>query len=159
MSKTIQGLFESKIEKLNSQIARLNKNGNFDEEAANLNKYLCILISGYVEKVFVEKLLSHCEKRCGAQTYRYIHLDLKWTTNLDTGKTEKILEKFSVKWKELLQNDIRYSEISNALDSIYNNRNRIAHGADIDVSNKDLMSWYRTVQYYFLQLDIILTKK
>ena len=149
MSKIIQGLFESKIEKLNVQIARLTKNGSFDEEAANLNKYLCILISGYVEKVFVEKLLRRCEKKCGTQTLRYIYLDLKWTTNLDTSKAEKILEKFSVNWKQLLQNDIRYSEISNALDSIHTNRNRIAHGADIDVSNKDLMSWYNTIQYFF----------
>ena len=159
MSKIIQGLFESKIKKLNLQISRLNQNGSFDEEVANLNKYLCILISSYVEKVFVEKLLNHCEKKCGKQTLRYIQLDLKWTTNLDTAKTEKILEKFSVNWKSLLKEDIRYSEISNALDSIYNNRNQIAHGADIDISNRDLMSWYSTLQYFFIQLDYILTKK
>ena len=159
MSKEIQGLFESKIDKLNTQIKTLTKNGNFDEEAANLNKYLCILISGYIEKVFVEKLTKHCTKKCGPQTLRYIQLDLKWTTNLDTEKTERILEKFSPNWKELLHKDLRYSEISNALDSIYNNRNRIAHGADIDVSNSNLISWYETIRYFFSQLDVILTKK
>ena len=63
MSNEVKQTFERRINSLIEQINFLNKQDDYDEIISNLSKYLCILIAGYTEKMFVYYLNKYFENK------------------------------------------------------------------------------------------------
>ena len=133
MSNEVKQTFERRINSLIEQINFLNKQDDYDEIISNLSKYLCILIAGYTEKMFVYYLIKH-------------------TTNLQMTKIEEILCKFDECWVETLKKDVDYQEYKDSLQSIYDNRNKIAHGEISNIGFKSLEDSYVRIQKFFERL-------
>lgn len=110
----------------------------FEDSIADLNKYLCVLISGYAEKYFVY-LIECYSSRSSREIQRYIEIDFRRTTNVRMKKILDYLEKFSIAWHLDFQSDPDFERYEESIDYIVNNRNKISHGENTSLSKADLM--------------------
>lgn len=111
MSNEVKQNFERRINSLVTQIKSLSERDDSDEIISNLSKYLCILIAGYTEKLFVHYLLTYFEKKAHPKLANYLKNSLKHTTNLQMLKIEELLCKFDKKWVEKLKKKRKLSRI------------------------------------------------
>lgn len=149
MSNDIKQGFERRIQQSINQINELRSDDNADEIIANLSKYLCILISGYTEKVFINLLVQHFSIRANPKIVRFISQTYRHTTNLNMEKIIDILQKFDDSWKDSILSNLQYDEYSSSIQAIYDNRNKIAHGENVNVTVSNLEYWYHSIQDFF----------
>ena len=138
MSNDLKQSFTRRINSTISQIESLSYDGSADEIKSNLSKYLCILISGYTEKVFINMLVQYFKIRNSPRIPRFIAQTHKHTTNLKMNKIEEILSSFDSEWSDKLKSNIHYDEYAASVNSIYENRNKIAHGESNNVTVNSL---------------------
>lgn len=158
MSNDVKQNFELRISTLIERIKKIQKTENMDEAISDLSKYLCILISGYVEKVLVNKLVKYSEQRCAPQGVKFISLKLKNSTNYKMSKISELLDSFDCSWNEKLIKVKNYDEYEESINYIYQNRNKIAHGDTSGVVLNDLENHYFKIQNMFMEIDKILYK-
>lgn len=158
MSNEVKQSFERRIDQAITQIKELRKRDDADEIISNLSKYLCILISGYTEKVFIIMLVQHFSVRANPRIVRFISQTYKHTTNLTMEKIEEILQKFDDSWKDGLQNNPSYEEYKESIQAIYDNRNKIAHGENVNVTASNLEQWYSKIKDFFIDMNNLINR-
>ena len=146
MSNEIKQSFEKRISQSISQIHELQKEDDADEIIANLSKYLCILISGYTEKVFINSLVQYFSIRRVPKIAKFVANTHKHTTNLTMKKILEILNSFDKEWEDKLKSSTSFDEYNAAVSSIYENRNKIAHGEVTTVTVSRLENWYKNIK-------------
>lgn len=119
------------------------------ESAADLSKYLCILISGHLEKHFSYLVGLYCT-RSSREVQRYIGLDFKFMTNLRMKKVLEILNRFNTTWEETFKTCDDFEVFQDSLEYIVNNRNKISHGENTSLSKRELI-FHREVLRRFLK--------
>ena len=105
-------------------------------------RYLCVLVSGYLE-IAVRSLLSeYARNTAGPITANYVQRTLEHS--LQNPKMEKILEvvrTFSPEWEATLRKDAE-GRPKDGVDSIVANRNLIAHGRSVGISLGQVQGYY-----------------
>lgn len=160
MSNDLKQTFEYRIDELFSRIAslrRINIKGEFDDTISDLNKYLCILLSGYFEKVLVYKIVSFSSKRSSPEIQSFVYDQLRHTTNIKKKKLEELLNGFTNSWVDGLNKWIDYDEFCTSLGTIYDNRNKIAHGDSTSISIQTLSTSYTYFKLFFDKFNKLLT--
>lgn len=117
------------------------------EARADFARYLCVLVSGFLEKAITGLLLEHAGQQAGPAIQRYMRTALERFQNPSVGRIVTLFERFSEEWRDDL-NDFLVDEKAAAIGSIVKERNRIAHGEDSDIS-------YARVVGYRQQIDIV----
>lgn len=117
------------------------------EARADFARYLCVLLTGYLEKAISELLVEHSRQQSGIAIQRYVGSSLERFHNPSVGKIISLFEKFSEDWRDDLKAFI-VDERAAAIGSVLKERNRIAHGEDSDIS-------YVRVGTYRTQIDIV----
>lgn len=134
--------YRSRLKALFDSIKDLPDDGHLK---AHYARYLCILMSGYLE-VSVKEVLGGYAKKCtNEKVCKFVSTHVN---KLQNPKMEKILElcgAFSINWQEQLTILVE-GEIRDAVDSVVNTRNQIAHGQDTGIT-------LTSVQKYFQQLE------
>jgi hypothetical protein len=111
------------------------------EVQAHWARYLCILVSGFVESSVREVYRQYARNKAAPNVANFVEGRLKGFQN---PKMEKILELtrlFSPEWEATLRLAVE-GEPKDAVDSIVANRNRIAHGEDVSVSYANIRAYY-----------------
>ena len=116
---------------------------NGDIIKSHLAKYFCILISGYIENYIKELISIYHIKTCKKETAKFISGKMRNLTNLDDSKIISFLQSFSDNWAQEYQ-EIRSDEMEAAFNTVYAQRNKIAHG---DASNSNI-TYYSILKYY-----------
>ena len=116
-----------------------------DEEIrSHWTRYLCILTAGLLEtglrEIMVEYVRRNSDKRIQKRFSNRQHLPL----NPKKRAIISTLYDFDKKWGEEIEKYIT-DEKGDKIDSVMNNRNRIAHGQDVSVTSDALNSQYREV--------------
>ena len=115
------------------------------ELRSDLAKYLCVLVSGYIEKAVEEFILEHA-RRTGAPTLqRFVSSKTKYFPNPKAKAIQELLGSFDPKWRQELQNFLADGS-NEAVDSIVNLRNQIAHGISVGLSYHNICSYYQQAQ-------------
>jgi hypothetical protein len=117
------------------------------EARADFARYLCVLLTGYLEKAISELLIQHARQQSSAAIQRYVRSSLERFQNPSVGKIINLFEKFSEDWRDDLKGFL-VDERAAAIGSVLKERNRIAHGDDSDIS-------YVRVTTYRAQIDIV----
>lgn len=104
-------------------------------------RYLCILVSGFVETAVGELAIEYCRKRSQVSVLNYASSRLRRVQNLKAGKLLQLISAFDKKWYADLSSFIEGGR-RDALDSVVNLRNRIAHG------ESDSLSLATIAQYF-----------
>jgi hypothetical protein len=111
------------------------------ELRAHWARYVCVVISGYLESTLREILLTYVTNRCPTDVTRYVSKQLGSFQNAKLDKIFVLIESFNPYWHSSLLNFID-DEHRDAINSIVGHRHAIAHG---DLSNPTLGSlkkWY-----------------
>lgn len=90
-------------------------------------RYLCVLASGYIEESVRTIILDYVERRADPYVVRYVEIGVGQFQNARFGRVKSLLESFNVDFGKQLES-MTTGEIRNAVDSVIDNRNDIAHG-------------------------------
>ena len=112
-----------------------------DEELrAELAKYLCILVSGLIEQRCGECAFGYTLKRASPEVARYVHEQLRRERKSSCTAIRDLFVKFDRSRAEEWFGDLADEE-RDAVDSIRNNRNQLAHGRFVGLSLGQLMRY------------------
>jgi len=123
-----------------------------DELSAQYARYLCVLVSGYVEESIRVLLLDYATSRSNPEVTRFVQLNTKNITNLRPGKLKSVLEMFSPTWPETFDSLVA-EETTDALNSVVSNRHLIAHGKNTGLSLGRIKEYYRLLKPMVRTLD------
>ena len=104
-------------------------------------RYLCILVSGFLETSVRIIYREYAKSKATPQVANFVVGKLE---DFQNPKMEKILQLtglFSTDWANELRLETD-GELKDAVDSIANNRNQIAHGGSVGISYSQIQSYY-----------------
>ena len=110
----------------------LNKTKD-DKLKSHLAKYLCVLISGYIEKKISTIIITEIDKKIPKRINNYLSNDVRNLTNANFEKIKNLFNKFDSKWgtnfeNELEKNSFVEGTLKGSLNYIIGQRHTVAHG-------------------------------
>ena len=108
------------------------------------SRYLCVLVSGFLEKSVVALVLSYVAKVSHPRISSLAESKLKNTTNLKSEKLSQLIGSIDTSWGHSLR-DFLEDDAKAAIDSVVDLRHQIAHGVHTGVS-------YITIKEYYVQV-------
>ena len=121
--------------------------GQDPELLGHWGRYLCVLTAGFLESTIRILYGSYAEKRAASSVATYVVAQLERIQNPKAGKFIEVARAFDQRWAHNLEafldeNDERRR---NAIDSIMNNRNLIAHGRSSSVSVVRVREYFTSI--------------
>lgn len=112
------------------------------ELLAHWSRYLCVLVSGYLEESIQTIYREYSRSKSAPNVANYVESRLKGFQNPKIGKILGLTASFNKEWEQALENTIN-DEIKHAVDSIVNIRNKVAHGKDVGITPSRLGHYYK----------------
>ena len=116
------------------------------ELQSDFAKYLCVLVSGYVETAVAVIVQEHAINNGSATLQRFVELKTNRFTNANSNKIINFLGSFDEKWQEEINAFLDEDNRRTAIDNIIGNRHKIAHGRDCHVTYVQVCGYYKKVQ-------------
>ena len=128
-----------------------------DELRSHIARYLIVLISGMYEDM-IKSLITEFAFKENINKEIKNFLSRQITIIFRNPKFEnitRILNRFNKTWIKQLKGKVNEENI-NALDSIINNKNLIAHGDKSTITFQDIKSYYEKSRVILIELDSII---
>lgn len=107
-------------------------------------RYLCILISGFLE-VSVRSLYgSYAKDKAAPYVANFVERNLERLQNPTMEKILNLSASFSPSWEAELRTATE-GALKDAVDSVVANRNRISHGQDVGITYVRVQDYYERV--------------
>ncbi len=141
-----------KIDETIADIKKIEDSDISDLNKSYLAKFLVVYISGLYERLIKNILADNALFHGDGNTANFI-LSFRWYSP----KFENIislLDNFNKNWSiELKKVDNKYRE---AITSIANNKNNIAHGNDVSLTLRDVYNYYEDSKFLIMEIDRII---
>ena len=114
------------------------------ELLSDFARYLCVLVSGFVEQATIELLLEYIRTHSDPRLQRYMERRVRHLTNL---KTQRLIDEIGAldpEWRSILEAFI-VDEYKDALDGIVDLRNSVSHGRHVGVTLSRVSEYYARV--------------
>lgn len=132
-------------QRLDVAFRRIKSVGPDLELQSDFARYLCVLVSGYLEQAVAELVLEHA-RRTGAPTLqRFVDQRTKHFTNANSQRLEDLLGNFDPDWRKDLEAFV-VDDLKDAVDGVVDLRNKIAHGESVGVTYQRIADYYSRVQ-------------
>ncbi|MBZ5678371.1 MAG: hypothetical protein LAP61_29390 [Acidobacteriia bacterium] len=128
-------------QRLDAAFERARAVGPDLELQSDFARYLCVLVSGYLENAVAELVLEHARKTGAPTLQRFVDYRTKRFTNANAQRLKDLLGSFDPDWREDLEEFV-VDSLKDAVDGVVDLRNRIAHGESVGVT------YYRIAEYY-----------
>jgi len=115
------------------------------ELRSDFARYLCVLVSGYLENAVAELALEHARNSGGPTLQRFVDQRTRHFTNANSQKLKDLLGSFDPDWREALD-AFAVDGIKDAVDGVVDLRNKIAHGESIGITFQRVSEYYSRVQ-------------
>jgi hypothetical protein len=132
-------------QRLDATFDRVARVGSDLELQSDFARYLCVLVSGYLERAVAELVLEHARRSGGSSLQRFVELRTRRFTNANTERLQNLLGSFDPDWRQTLESFLG-DELKDAVNSIVNLRNTIAHGGSVDLTYRRVSDYYVRVQ-------------
>ena len=122
--------------------------GSLDADVELLSdfaRYLCVLVSGYVEQTTIELLIEYARTHSDPRIQRHIERGVRQITNLNTQRLIDVVGTLDPAWRSELEKFI-VDEYKDALDGIVALRNNVAHGRYVGVTLSRANEYYIRVK-------------
>ena len=107
---------------------------NDEELLAHWAKYICILVSGFLEVALREILGQYVDAQCSdPNVANFVRKVLDGASNPNVDKLLRVTGQFSVEWKAQLRARLTEEQAA-AMNNVITNRHAIAHGRDCDLT-------------------------
>ncbi|MEH2384263.1 MAG: HEPN domain-containing protein [Nostoc sp.] len=125
------------------------------------SKYLCILVSGYIEESLRVLLEAYSTSHASPYIQNFVSREIRSITNCKTNKIVDTLCKFNSAWGSDFTHQISAKsriadEIKDSIDSIVTNRHAIAHGKSSGIRYSTVYNYYNNVKKAVEVLDNII---
>jgi len=118
------------------------------ELRSDFARYLCVLVSGYLETSIAELVLEHARRSSTPTLHRFVEVKTPRFTNANSQRLQNLLGSFDLDWRQTLESSL-VDERNNAVDSVVDLRNTIAHGGFVGVTYQRISEYYRRAHEVF----------
>lgn len=115
------------------------------EVQSDFARYLCVLVSGYLEKAVAELVLEHARRNSRVSLQRFVEYKTRHFMNANCQKLTELLGGFDPEWRRGLEQFL-VDDIKDAVDSVVSLRHRIAHGGTGDVTYQRILGYYERIK-------------
>jgi len=115
------------------------------ELSSDFARYLCVLVSGFLEQAVIELLVEYVRLRCPEQIQRHLGSRLRRFTTAKARNITELFGSFDLDWQQDLEGYI-VDEFKDAVDSVVSLRHAIAHGRFVGVTIISVQSYYDRVK-------------
>lgn len=115
-----------------------------EESKSHWCRYICVLLCGFIENSVKIMIRNYVKKLSHTTVSNYVGTSIKNITNINDEKLKQIVGSFHKEWREKLE-EMLSDEHKEAFDSVYANRNRIAHGKDVTITYHRLKPYYNKI--------------
>lgn len=120
-------------------------NASSDPELqADFAKYLCVLVSGYLESALCALLLSYSQRRSSPEVSSFVERQLGPWTNPKSEKIIDLFGAFNQDWRDDLTQFL-VDQRKDSVNSLVALRHKIAHGESVGTSLSQIKSYYSVV--------------
>ena len=112
---------------------------------ADLSRYLCVRVSGFLERATAEVALHYCREKADQRVGRYVKKRLANFTNPTNDRLLNLVGAFDATWRQGLEDFIGQAGRKEAIGSVVALRHRIAHGDDVTTSYVQVSEYYAKV--------------
>lgn len=138
--------------RLNRLFGKFNTITDDPELLAHWSRYLCILVSGYLEEAIRAVLRDYSRLKAAPNIANHVDTNLRSFRNPKMEPILKLSGSFSEAWRKNIEMSCK-DEIKDAVDSIVNIRNQIAHGKDVGITPGILRKYYENAQKLVVLLE------
>ena len=131
--------------RLDETFSRAMRFDSEPEVESDYARYLCILVTGFLEKAVEQAILNYVDSQGNHRLSSYVAETLRSSRSMRAETILKIVGDFDEQWKSNLALKLtpRHRE---AIGSVYASRNKIAHGEDVDLPYRQVSSDYALVR-------------
>lgn len=115
------------------------------ELLSDFARYLCVLVSGYVEQTTIELLIEYARTHSDPRIQRHVERGVRQVTNLNSQRLIDVVGTMDPAWRSELE-DFIVDEYKDALDGIVALRNSVAHGRYVGVTLSRATAYYTRVK-------------
>ena len=119
--------------------------GDEPDVQADYARYLCVLVTGFLEQAVVRVILDYVNALGDPSLSRYVAETLRRPGSMYAQDIIHLVGSFSEDWRTQLTEKLttRHRE---AIGSVYASRNKIAHGEDVDLAYRQVRGDYDLVR-------------
>lgn len=132
-------------QRLDATFSRLGGVGTDLEVQSDFARYLCVLVSGYLEKAISELVVQHARRTGAPPLQRFVDQRTKTFTDAKAQKINDLLGDFDPEWRTLMEEHLA-GDLKDAVDGVVNLRNKISHGESVGVTYATISDYYSRVQ-------------
>lgn len=138
--------------KLDSLFASADKLPADPEIRSHWAKYLCVLASGFLETSIAAIYVRYAQNKAHPHIVNWLTSELEFFINPNMSKVLELTGRFNVSWAAELERNTQGS-IKDAIDSIYANRNPIAHGESVELTMARMSQYYVQAKKLIRMID------
>lgn len=135
----------SERQRLDNTFARASGLNHDPELLADFARYLCVLVSGFLEQAIIEIVLEHTRSQSSPSIQRYVGGKLARFTTANSQNVKDLVGSFDPDWYSDLTVYL-VGEHKDAVDSVVSNRHAIAHGRFVGVTMTSIQRYYDRVK-------------
>jgi len=124
---------------------RVGGAGDPTEFQADYARYLCVLISGFVERALAEIILAYAQTKAAQPLRAYLEATLRRLANVDKERLLMLIGSLDARWREELELFV-VDQRQAALNSVVGLRNDIAHGGGGSLSLGQVSKYWVSIQ-------------
>lgn len=114
------------------------------ELKSDFGKYLCVLVSGFLETAVSTCVIEYCRKKSYGTVVKYATQQLSQLQNLKTERLLQLVGSFDQDWRTRLEEFLKDGR-KEAVDSVVELRNKIAHGDNVTVTFTRVFEYFKLV--------------
>jgi RiboL-PSP-HEPN len=107
-------------------------------------KYLCVLVSGFIETSVCAIYEEYTENKAAPPIANFVADKLEYFQNPSMNKIFELVKSFNSKWEQDLRTYTQ-GELGESVNGIVNNRNKIAHGENVGITYATVQTYYQNV--------------
>ena len=139
----------AEVTRLKNQLdATFERAKNLDRDAelhSDFSRYLCVLVSGYIEKALIALIWEHAKGHGKPTLQRFVARKTKRFSNPRPNRIRELLGDFDQGWEKELEKFLK-GEPAAAINSIVTQRNQIVHGETVGITYLQISTYYRQAQ-------------
>lgn len=138
--------------------ATFDRVGTIDPKAPELQsdfaKYLCVLVSGYIERAIVEIVQEHARRNGSPTLQKFLEANTNKIANLNPQRIIDFLGSFSKELRREIEKFLSEDQ-REAINTIVSNRHLIAHGRESGISYSEVRNHYEKSQNLIVRVQEI----
>lgn len=129
-----------------------------DELKKDIARYVCVLVSGYIEESLRLLINNYANGKSSPKIQHYVNSNIKRITNCKYNKIIDVLNAFDSAWSDDFTTKVSTQEpipnqFKDSIDSVVSTRHEIAHGKNSGISIVRIEEYFQNVDKAITLLD------